>query len=187
VVVVLGFDERNWQVGFVKQEVVGALFLAACHHLPADDDPAVGERELASPLMIIPTSLGEGRADEPVADVRFAQLFLIHSTPAPHPGSHIILRFGRDLLCAVAITVHYQLQPAICQQLFVSNLKQQTSVSKPLYNDENVQRKSRPDGSGKHVWVYLDRFYRYMNSCKVVGFVGFAGAEGAGWFAAFCG
>jgi len=37
-----------------------------------------------------------------------------------------------------------------------------------------------------HVWINPERFYRYVNSCEVVGFVGFAGVEGAGWFTAFC-
>lgn len=76
---------------------------------------------------------------------------------------------------------------AICQQPFVHNQEQQTLLIQPLYDYRRAPLKVLGDFSPVRDWINPERFYRYVNSCEVVGFVGFAGAEGAGWFAAFCG
>ena len=50
VVVVLGLDEGDGDVGLVVEDVVGALGLAAGDELAADDDPALGEADLLADL-----------------------------------------------------------------------------------------------------------------------------------------
>ena len=49
-VVVLGLDEGDGDVGLVIKDVVGALRLAAGDQLAADDDPALGEADLLANL-----------------------------------------------------------------------------------------------------------------------------------------
>ena len=50
VVVVLGLDDRDRDVGLVIEDVVGPLGLAARDELAANDDPAVGEGDLLADL-----------------------------------------------------------------------------------------------------------------------------------------
>ena len=78
-VVVLGFDEGDGDVGLVVENVVGALGLAAGDQLAADDDPAFGERDLLANLgQDIPARLLDGGRDELRADVAFAEVLFIH-------------------------------------------------------------------------------------------------------------
>ena len=79
VVVVLGLDEGDRDVGLVVEDVVGAFGLAAGDQLAADDDPALGEADLLANLgHLIPARLLDGRGDELGADVAFAEELLVH-------------------------------------------------------------------------------------------------------------
>ena len=70
--IVLGFDDREGDVGLVVQDVVGALGLAACDQLAADDDAALGEAYLLADLEhFVPARATEGGGDEFGADVAF--------------------------------------------------------------------------------------------------------------------
>ena len=74
VVVVLGLDERDRDVGLVVEDVVGALGLAARDQLAANDDAALGEADLLADLQhLIPARLLHGGRDELGADVAFAE------------------------------------------------------------------------------------------------------------------
>ena len=90
-IVVFGLNDRNWHIRLIKQQVVGTLLFASCHQFASNNDPASRKRILAAPLMILPARLGQGRANEAVADIRFAQLFLTHPTSAPSslPNSQV--------------------------------------------------------------------------------------------------
>ena len=70
VVVVLGLDDREGDVGLVVQDVVGAFGLAARDQLAADDDAALGEVDLLADLVhLVPACPAEGGSDELGADV----------------------------------------------------------------------------------------------------------------------
>ena len=58
VVVVLGLDQGDRNVGLVVEDVVGSLGLAPGDELAADDDPALGEADLLADLQhLIPARL----------------------------------------------------------------------------------------------------------------------------------
>ena len=79
VVVVLGLDDRNRNVGPVIEDIVGPFALAPADQLAAHDDPAFCEANLFTDLTeLIPSSLPEGRCDELGAYVPFAEAFLVH-------------------------------------------------------------------------------------------------------------
>ena len=75
VVVVFGLDEGDRDVGFVVEDVVGALGLAARDELAANDDAALGEADFLADLRIAsqPARYQGGR-DELGANVAFAEL-----------------------------------------------------------------------------------------------------------------
>ena len=78
-VVVLGFDQCDGQVGLVVQHVVGPLALAPADQLAAHDDAALGEVNFLADLRhLVPACLAQGRGDELGADVAFAQALLVH-------------------------------------------------------------------------------------------------------------
>src|SRR4051812_14997820 len=78
-VVVLGLDDGERDLRFVIENIVGALRLAARHHLAAYDDAAVREGDLFAELRdLVRPGLTEGGSDEFGTDIPLAQLFLIH-------------------------------------------------------------------------------------------------------------
>ena len=78
VVVVLGLDQRERDVGLEIEDVVGALGLAARDQLAAHDDAALGEADLFADLRhLIPARLPQGGRDELGADVAFAEGALV--------------------------------------------------------------------------------------------------------------
>ena len=80
VVVVLGLDQRDRDVGLVVEDVVGTLGFASGDQLAANDDAALGEADLLADLHhFIPARLLNGRGDELGADVAFAEVFLVHA------------------------------------------------------------------------------------------------------------
>ena len=79
VLVVLGLDDREGNVGLVVENVVGALGLATCDQLAADDDAALGETDLLADLVhFVPAGAAEGGRDELGADVAFGEASLVH-------------------------------------------------------------------------------------------------------------
>jgi hypothetical protein len=78
VVVVLGLDDRNRNVGFVIKDVIGALGLPASNQFSADDDAAFGKSDLLAHLHHpVPARALYGGAYELGADVAFAKIFLV--------------------------------------------------------------------------------------------------------------
>jgi hypothetical protein len=78
-VVVLRFDDRQWDVRLVVEDVIRALGLSASDHLAADDNAALREADFLAKLRdLVPASLTEGRRDELGADVALAELLLVH-------------------------------------------------------------------------------------------------------------
>ena len=78
-VVVLGFDQCDGQVGLVVEHVVGPLALAPADQLAAHDDAALGEVNFLADLChLVPACLAQGRGDELGADVALAQALLVH-------------------------------------------------------------------------------------------------------------
>ena len=79
VVVVLGFDKGDGDVGLVIEDAVGAFGFAARNKLSTNDDPPLGEADLLANLgHLIPTSLLYGGDDELCTDVAFSEEFLVH-------------------------------------------------------------------------------------------------------------
>ena len=79
VVVVLGLDDREGNVGLVIEDVVGSLGFAACDQLAADDDAALGEADLLADLVhFVPAGAAKGRRDELGADVAFGEGVFVH-------------------------------------------------------------------------------------------------------------
>lgn len=72
VLVVFGFDQCDREVGFVEEDVIGTLGLAAGHDPAADGDPTFGEGMLFADLQhFVPTRAAERRCDELGANVAF--------------------------------------------------------------------------------------------------------------------
>ncbi len=79
VLVVLGFDDGDGDIGLVEQNVVGPLVLGPAVKLAADDNAAFGEREfLANLRSNIPARAFKRRSDELGADISFGELFFTH-------------------------------------------------------------------------------------------------------------
>ena len=87
-VVVLGFDQCDGQVGLVVENVVGPLALAPADQLATHHDAALGEVDFLADLChLVPARLAQGRGDELGADVAFAQALLVHGDwCGRHPG-----------------------------------------------------------------------------------------------------
>ena len=93
VVVVLGLDDGDGQVGGVVEDVVGPLLLAPRVQLAAHDDAAVGEGDLLAHLGgEIPARLLQGRGDVLRADVAFRELFLVL-----HLGFRRVMAFASNV------------------------------------------------------------------------------------------
>ncbi|MNN41588.1 hypothetical protein D3C81_1557160 [compost metagenome] len=74
VLVVLGLDNRQRQVGLVIQDVVGAARLASAVQLATDDDAPLGKADFLTDLLVqIPARRGDGRCDVFAADVTLSQ------------------------------------------------------------------------------------------------------------------
>ena len=83
VVVVLGLDDGDRDVGLVVEDVVGALRLPARDQFSADDDPPFGESDFLADLHHpVPARALDGGTDELGADVAFAQVFLVYGSVA---------------------------------------------------------------------------------------------------------
>ena len=79
-VIVFGFNNRDWDVGLVIKDAVRPFRFAATDELAANDDAALGETDFLADLgHLIPTHLLDGRDDELGADVAFAEQLLIHA------------------------------------------------------------------------------------------------------------
>ena len=73
VVVVLGLNDGDRDVGLVIKDVVSALGLAAGDEFSADDDASLGKSDFLADLRHpVPARALDGRADELGADVAFA-------------------------------------------------------------------------------------------------------------------
>ena len=80
VVVVLGLDDGDRNIGLVIKDVVGALGLAARYQFAADDDAPLGESDLLADLHHpVPARAFDGGTDELGADVALAEVFLVHA------------------------------------------------------------------------------------------------------------
>ena len=78
VVVVLGLDDGDRQVGGVVEDVVGALLLAARVQLATHDDAALGEGDFLPYLRgEIPARPLQGGGDVLGADVALGEVFLV--------------------------------------------------------------------------------------------------------------
>ena len=85
--VVLGFDERDGDVGLVMEDVVGPLALSAADQPAAHGDAALGEAHLLADLRhLVPPGLAQGGRDELGADVAFGEAFLVHAVNLPPVG-----------------------------------------------------------------------------------------------------
>ena len=79
VVVVLGLDDGDGDVGLVIEDVIGALGFATGDELSANDDAALGEGDLLADLHHpVPARAFHGGADELGADVALAEVLLVH-------------------------------------------------------------------------------------------------------------
>ena len=77
-VVVLGLDDGDRDVGLVIKDVIGALRFAAGDELSPDDDAPLGERDLLAYLHHpVPARALDGGTDELGADVAFAKIYLV--------------------------------------------------------------------------------------------------------------
>src|SRR6056297_2871176 len=79
VLVVLGLNDRNWNVGLDVKHVVSALSFAASDHLTTDDYPAIGEGFLLGDLCLqVPTRFQDRRRDELATDISLRELAFFH-------------------------------------------------------------------------------------------------------------
>jgi hypothetical protein len=79
VVVVLGLDDGQRDVGLVIEYVVGALGFATGDQPAANNDTALGEADLFADLgEFVPAGLLQGRGNELGADVALAEGFFVH-------------------------------------------------------------------------------------------------------------
>jgi hypothetical protein len=82
VVVVLGLDDRDREIGLVEEDVVRPLGRTPADQLATHDHPAVGEAHLLAYLRHhVPLRPLDGRRDELRADVTLGERLLVH------PGS----------------------------------------------------------------------------------------------------
>ena len=101
VVVVLGLDDGDGNIGLVIKDVIGALGFAAGNELSANDDAALGEIDLLADLHHpVPARAFHGGAYELGADIAFAEVFLVHAVICLFPlkrrqGFHDPVEFGR--------------------------------------------------------------------------------------------
>ena len=73
VVIILGLDDGDRDVGLVIKDVIGALGLPAGHQLSADNDPPFGKSDFLADLHHpVPARALDGGTDELGADVAFA-------------------------------------------------------------------------------------------------------------------
>ena len=80
VVIVLGLDNGDRNIGFVIKNVVGALGFAAGNELAPDNDAAFGEVDLFANLHHpVPARAFDGGAYELGADIALAEIFLVHA------------------------------------------------------------------------------------------------------------
>ena len=86
VVVVLGFDHGDGQVGLVEQQIVGAFALAAHCELATHDDAASSETELTPDLRgHVPPRGHNGRSDALVTDVGLGERLFAHGVRPSWP------------------------------------------------------------------------------------------------------
>jgi hypothetical protein len=79
---VLGFDQRERNVGLEIEDIIGAFGLAAADQPSADDDAALGEADLFADLLhLVPTGPPQSGRDELGADVAFAEASIVHAPP----------------------------------------------------------------------------------------------------------
>lgn len=70
--VILRLDQRDWDFGFVIEDVVDAFPLAARDAFSTDNDSALGKAYLLPGLQqLVPAGLAKGRGDELGADLAF--------------------------------------------------------------------------------------------------------------------
>ena len=82
-IVVLGFDNSDGDVGLVVEDAVGAFGLAACDHLTANDDSSFGEANLFANLgHLVPARLLYGGNDVLSADVALCERFFHYELSA---------------------------------------------------------------------------------------------------------
>ena len=88
-VVVLGFNDREGDVGLVVEDVISAFLGAASMDFPADIDTAIGETDFFANLGVeVPTSRHQARSDELGAYVAFALSPLVHADQLLSALSH---------------------------------------------------------------------------------------------------
>jgi hypothetical protein len=84
VVIVLGLDQGDGDVGLVVEDVVGALGFPAGDQLAANDDPAFGETHLFADLRhLVPASQFHGGSDVLGTNVALAEVLLVHAALEP--------------------------------------------------------------------------------------------------------
>jgi hypothetical protein len=83
VLVVLGLDHRDRDVGLVEQQVVDLLGFAALHGLAAHDDAALGEvdflTKLGHHIPLVAARADDGGSDELGADVGLGEFLLVQA------------------------------------------------------------------------------------------------------------
>ena len=83
VVVVLGLDDGDRDVGLVIKDVIGALGFAAGDELATDDDASLGKGDLLADLHHpVPARAFDRGAYELGADIALAEVLLIHGSVA---------------------------------------------------------------------------------------------------------
>ena len=77
--VILGLDHRNGEVGLVIENVVRAFGFTPSDHFTPDDDSPLGEAHLPANLRhFIPTRLLNRRGDVFRTNIAFGKVFLAH-------------------------------------------------------------------------------------------------------------
>jgi hypothetical protein len=80
VIIVLGLNQGNGNVGLVVEDVVGAFRLAARDQLATNDDSPFREADFLTNLRVnVPSRRHDGRGDVLRADVALAQVLLVHA------------------------------------------------------------------------------------------------------------
>src|SRR5580698_2149051 len=77
VVIILGFDDSDGQVGFKIKDIISPLVLVPHRRATSNHHPTFGQIDFLADLDLnVPTSLGQGWSDELGTDVTFRKSFL---------------------------------------------------------------------------------------------------------------
>ena len=68
-IVVLGFNNCNREIGLIEEQVIGAFLLSAGHQFATHNDATIGKGIFSAPPALIPSGLKESWRNETVTNV----------------------------------------------------------------------------------------------------------------------